>query len=390
MRLAPWALVAALLAPHLAAAQTCPTVSYPGAEWTDVSTATATARPEAIAALEAHAFEVKEPIADRKGYRTEGLVIIKGGELVYEKYGRGWGPTNKHLAWSVTKSITGVLTGVAAEEGHLALTDSICDHLDFVPDANCDIEVQHLLEFASGLDWKEIYEGESNQESSTLAMLYGQGSADMAKFVASHPKRDPPGTSFQYSTGETTLLANVVSAALTPAHGDDWPWKALFDPIGMQHVTWERDAAGTPVGGSYVWTTPRDLARVGYLMQQDGCWDGTRLLPEGYVASATSVSDTFRNAADGKLVDNADYDVNGRQFWLNVDVPEQGVTKRWPSLPDDTFAALGHWGQFIIVIPSRDFILVRTGDDRDGDIEGPERNAWRGTLIELGLEVAGP
>lgn len=124
-----------------------------------------------------------------------------------------------------------------------------------------------------------------------------------------------------------------------------------------------------------MYATVRDFARFGWLHLQDGCWNGERLLPEGWVTAATSVTDAYRSVN----VDGED-DVQGRQWWLNVEVPEVNVVQPWPKLPGDTYAALGHWGQSIYVIPSENVVVVRVADDRDGTFDREE-------FVRLALEV---
>jgi len=351
---------ATLVWPTTAGAQCPHRDSWPTAAWPSRADEYATARSAEIAALDDYAFTVTGKDADRVGIRTDGIVIVQGGNIVYERYGRGFNETNRHLGWSVTKSVTAALVGVGVHQGRLALDASLCDYVEPQRAENCDIRVVDLLEFASGLDWAETYEGESNQESSTLAMLYGQGYRDMVAFVLSHPTRDAPGTTFMYSTGETVVLAAVASGALETDFGELYPWDLLFDPLGMDSTILERDVSGNLVGGAYFFATPRDYARFGYLFLNDGCWDGERLLPEGWVHDSTQVSAPY-------LLNNLDGgdSVQGRQWWINVAVPEHGITKPWPNVPDDAYVAAGHWGQSITVIPSEDLVIVRTADDRD-------------------------
>jgi CubicO group peptidase (beta-lactamase class C family) len=347
------ALVAALVLPWAARAE-CPTrASWPTTGWTARTAETAAAKAAQIQALEDYAFTLTGKDAERKGIRTEGVVIIKGGELIYEKYARGFDAQKRHLGWSVTKSITNALTGIAVSKGALSLEDSICTYVQAPRQENCRIKVKDVLEFATGLDWKENYEGQGNQVSSVLAQLYGEGRRDMATFVAGHVARDAPGETYLYSSGDAVLLRRQGA-------DERYPWTFLFDPIGMKSAVYERDAKGTPVGSSYVYATPRDFAKFGYLFLNDGCWGGTRLLPEGWVTASSAVSAAFRNRPlerDG---------VQGRMFWLNRAVPEQQVPKPWPDAPDDTYLAKGHWGQYVFIIPSLDLVIVRTGDDRDG------------------------
>jgi CubicO group peptidase (beta-lactamase class C family) len=341
----------------------CPArASWPGADWPDRIAATATSRAAEISALEKYAFTLVGADADRVGIRTDSVVIIQGGSVVYEKYARGWDATKKHLMWSSSKSLTEVLAGVAVNEGLLSVVDSICKYVSGLPAESCDITVEHLLEMSSGLDWKEVYENESNQQSSVLAMLYGQGHSDMGVFTGSHHRRAAPGTTWNYSTGETTLLARVLDAVLRPKHGERYPWPALFDVIGARRVAFERDPKGTFVGGSYWYATPREAARLGYLYLNDGCWNGTRLVPEGWVHTSTTPNPTF---VSGTRLNADPTDVYGRLWWLNAAVPTANIPVPYPDVPTDMYTTIGHWGQTVTVIPSLDLLVVRLADDRD-------------------------
>lgn len=372
------ALGLSLLTATPAFAAPCPAnVSYPGEEWGDLTAETKASRANEIAELEKYLFTLQGEDSERKGVRTDGVLIVRGGSVVYEKYARGWDAKKRHLAWSVTKSLTDVLTGVAVKRGLLKVSDSICDHLAGLPAESCDITVQNLLQMASGQDWKEVYENESNQQSSVLAMLYGQGHADMGTFVGSHVRAHVPGTTWLYSTGDASLLARVVGNELAPREGDRWPWKVLFDPIGAKRVAFERDPKGGYTGGSYAYLTARDAARIGWLYRNDGCWNGQRLVPEGWVKESTSPNSAYLNA---RIAADSD-DVYGRQWWLNAPVPHTQDKVPFPSAPADAFAARGHWGQSISVIPSLDLVIVRFGDDRETGITKFDE------LLRLGIAV---
>lgn len=356
-----------VIASPLASAQDgCPTrASWPTFAWPSKTAEYATSRPDQIAALEKYLFTLDGPDADRKGRRTDSLLIVQGGNVVYEKYARGWKQGQKHVGWSMSKTVTNALTAIAVHQGKISLDDSICKHRPDFPAEVCAIKVVNLLDFASGIDWKEIYENESNQLSSVLAMLYGQGHQDMALFTARHPRRDAPGTSYQYSTGESTLLVGVVGAPLGAAHGEEWPWKVLFDRIGMKRTTFERDQAGGFAGGSWVSAPPEDWARFGFLFLNDGCWNGERLFPKDWVKDATKVSEAIRN----KRYEWDPGEVQGRMIWVNEKLPEAGQNERpWPDVPGDAYCARGHWGQRTCVVPSLDLVIVRLADDREREI----------------------
>lgn len=353
------ALLAALLALPARAADCPPRPSWPTESWPEAPEALA-GREAQLKALEDYAFTLTGRDEERLGIRTDAVVVVHKGRILYERYARGWSADKRHLTWSMSKSFTNALTGLAVARGALTLEDSLCKHLRPAREEACAIKVRHLLEFSSGLDWRETYEGQGNQASSVLALLYGVGRRDMVSFITSHPLRDEPGTSWAYSSGDSTLLAGVVGAAMQPRLGPGWERELLFLPLGMRSATWERDNQGVLIGSSYLYATPRDLAKFGYFFLNDGCWEGRRLLPEGWVADSTRPS----AAMSTRLVDWKPGDVQGRQFWLNHRVPGVQPELPWPSVPEGAYVTHGHWGQSITVIPSRDLVVVRVADDR--------------------------
>jgi CubicO group peptidase (beta-lactamase class C family) len=231
-----------------------------------------------------------------------------------------------------------------------------------------DITLDHLLRMSSGLAWNEGYEA-SPLNSSVIAMLYTWGRQDMATFTASMPLRHPAGTVWRYSSGTTNLLAGVLRKVVGDEGYRTYPWDRLLNRLGMDSVVWERDQSGTFVGSSYLYATPRDLARFGLLYMRDGVWKGERILPEGWVSYSTQLAPAYRTMPLSK---EDQEDRPGAHWWLNVSVPERGLARAWPDAPEDCFAALGHWGQSIFVLPSQRVVIVRTGDDRDGSFDKNE------------------
>jgi CubicO group peptidase (beta-lactamase class C family) len=289
--LRPALAAAALASAALASAAPCPTrASWPTQEWPSRITEVAASRAQEIQALEEYAFTLVGRDEERLGLRTDGLLIVHQGNVIYERYARGYTASKRHLGWSVTKSVATALAGVAVGEGALAVDDSVCKYVEVGREEACRLTVRHFLEFGTGLDWRETYEHQTYQVSSVLAMLYGEGHRDAVRFVTNHRFAYEPGTHWLYSTGDATVLASVVRGALAARHGEDHAWKLLFDPLGMKTAVIERDAKGNPLGGSFFYATPRDYARFGYLYLNDGCWDGRRILPEGWVQSSSEVS----------------------------------------------------------------------------------------------------
>ena len=187
-------------------------------------------------------------------------------------------------------------------------------------------------------------------------MLYTRGHQDMARFTADHHSYAVPGQAFRYSSGDSNLLAAALKSIVGPQRYPDYPWTALFEPLSIRHAVWETDANGTFVASSYAYLTARDLARVGLLMARDGRWNDRQLLPKEWL--------TFNLQPFAGYEAHQDEAVPGGHWWLNR--PAQGASSPWADAPPDTFAALGHWGQALYVIPSEKLVIVRYADDRDG------------------------
>ena len=354
-----------LLLPALAFAQNCPTrASWPTADW-PVNPVDPVAKAAQLKALEDFAFTLIGKDSERKGFRTEGLLIIKNGAIVYERYARGFDETKRHISWSVAKSFSSALVGVAVKEGALKLEDSICTHLpEYQDTAQCAITVKDAITFATALGWQEEYENQSYQVSSVISMLFGSGHRDQLTHILTHKLVAEPGKRWSYSTGDAELASAVAKRVLARRHGPDAFFAVMLDKIGMGRAVFEEDAKGTPLGGSMVFATLRDFAKFGFLFLNDGCWAGERLLPEGWVKDSTTASDVFNASAP-----DSETTPSGYAWWLNQRSAARNKPKPWADTPDDTYAALGHWGQRIIVVPSEDIIVVRVGDDRDGSID---------------------
>ncbi|WP_137887890.1 serine hydrolase [Pseudomonas sp. 2FE] len=325
--------------------------TWPAADWASAPSAPS----PAIEALEAYAFPARDD-ATRKGIRTDALLVIRDGAIVYERYA---GPTKAetpHLTWSVSKSLMAATLGTAYGNGRFKLDDPVAK---FYPPfaGHPEVKLGHLLNWASGLAWEEGYEY-APLKSTVVAMLYTRGRADMAAYAASIDQEVAPGTRFRYSSGDSNLLSAALKGAVGEPAYKTYPWTALFEPLGITSAVWETDASGTFVASSYAYMTARDLARVGLLMQRDGRWGKRQLLPKAWIAFNRTPFANYQPSAE-----TAGEAVPGGQWWLNAAVA--GAAKPWPDVPEDGFAALGHWGQALYVVPSEKLVIVRYGDDRD-------------------------
>jgi len=292
------------------------------------------------------------------------LVVIKDGEIQYEYYDQKYSKDQPHVLWSLSKTITGALLGIAVRDGKLNLSQKLAD---FYPEPNRDanfghITLQNLFYLDTGFVWDEYYTG-NVQNSPVINMLYASGHTDMARFAASRPIiPEGPGYKWNYSTGTPTLTMGV----LKNVYGDEYkqmPWKSLFNPLGMKNTVFEQDASGTFIGGSSVFATPRDIAKIAYLYLNHGQWNGQVILPEEWIQKTLTPSPGY--ISDGTVIhDITDDGVYGGSIWLNHAI-KPGFGRPYPYSPEDMYLGLGHFGQLMIMLPSQNMVIARTGYDEE-------------------------
>ena len=276
--------------------------------------------------------------------RTRAVVVLYKGQLVGERYAPGFGKDTRLLGWSMTKSITGALIGMLVKDGKLQVdAPAPVPEWSGQGDPRHAITLHHLLQQCSGLQFEEDYA----RSSDATKMLFGR--ADMGGYTASHPLRDPPGTLWYYSSGNSNILSRIIRQTVGEEGYYSFPYRRLFYPVGMHSAVMEPDASGTFVGSSYMYATARDWARFGLLYLGDGVFNGQRLLPEGWVRRSVTPAGA---AARGQY---------GYQFWLNAGARDNPSDRLYPHAPADLYCADGYEGQNVFVIPSRQLVVVRLG-----------------------------
>jgi CubicO group peptidase (beta-lactamase class C family) len=272
----------------------------------------------------------------------DSLLIIRHGALAFERYMRGMTPDRPHNLKSATKSITSLLVGIALATGDLGGLDEPLGYI--LPElfagvderAKREITIRHLLTMRSGLAWDEY-------GASAIAMT---ASPDWVRYVLERPLAHAPGTHFNYSTGDTHLLAAALQK-LTSMSLSEYAALYLFGPLGITRYTWPADPQGVTIGGAELSLTPRDLARIGYLALRGGLWRDEALVPAHWIAEshrshvALSTGDSCAGLGYGYL------------WWVR---PQGGY---------DSALAVGYGGQFAIVVPALDLLVVMTGDLSD-------------------------
>lgn len=277
------------------------------------------------------------------GLGTRGIVVVKNGELVAERYADGFGPDTPQLGWSMAKSVTSLLVGRMVEREGLDITAADL-RPEWAHDERGVITFEHLLRMTSGLEWDETYD----LGTAITEMLYT--APDMGDFAADQKLAHPVNTYNQYSSGSTNIVCDTL-LALTSSDAN-LPRTELFGPLGLTSAVLEADAAGTPVCSSYLWATPRDWAAIGQFALDDGVVDGERLLPEGWMAASVTPTDVAE-------MEDANY---GLSWWLNARA-DGGLEV--PGLPSDAYWASGHDGQRLYIVPSEGLVVVRLGFSPD-------------------------
>jgi len=313
----------------------------------------------AIAAALDAAFREPDVAEPGRLRATTAVVVLHRGRLIAERYAEGYGRSTPMLSWSNAKSVIAAVVGLLVADGELALeAPAPVPEWSGVEDARGSITLDMLLRQSSGLAFDETY-GAVNDVS---LMLFT--APDMGAFAARMPLAHAPDTFWSYSSGTSNIVSRIVADRFgrSPDALAAYARERLFEPCDIRSAFFEPDGSGTPIGSSFVFMTALDWARFGELHRRDGiCGDARRVLPEGWVKYVTT-------PAPAALA--GDY---GAHWWLNAGDPNAPDERTWPSLPTDVYAALGHSGQYVLIVPSADLVVVRLGlslpDDGDDGTE---------------------
>ncbi len=268
-----------------------------------------------------------------EGARTTAAVILRNGNIISEAYGPDHGPRIPQRTWSVAKSIAATIIGAAVQRGEADVSASAGLGVNEV-DPRRAITIDHGLRMASGR-----YTDTPGNRTDPLYF----GGATVDEVALDWPLLRPPGTVFRYANNDTLAALQAIEETFEAHSPAD-----VLSRLGMSHTIAETDWQGNYVLSSQVWSTARDLAKLGQLYLDDGILpNGERILPEGWVKYVSSPSGPQPDGAFGY----------GAGFWLLNN--SEGV-------PPDTFAALGNRGQHVVIVPSRNTVIVRRGEDPAG------------------------
>ena len=300
------------------------------------------------AALDAAIADVFDDSDQDPPLNTRAVVVVHRGRIVAERYAEGFDAEMPLLGWSMTKSVTSALIGILVGRGTIDVDAPIgFSAWAGADDPRAALTWDALLRMSSGLEFNEDY----GLRTDVTLMLFDRH--DGSAVGLDRELTAPADTVWSYSSGTTNLLQRRIRELFDDdAAYHRFPHEALFGPVGMRSAVMETDPSGTFVGSSFMYATARDWARFGQLYLQDGVWTDaggqtTRILPEGWVAR--SVAPTPTHPSQGY----------GFQWWLNAATDE--AERALPGVPSDAYFASGHQGQIILVVPSRDAVIVRLG-----------------------------
>jgi CubicO group peptidase (beta-lactamase class C family) len=301
-------------------------------------------------------------------HRTAGLLILKRGEIALERYGMGNGPENRWAAMSITKSIIATLVGAALHDGAIGSLDDCCEqYLPRMRGSTYEgVTIRNLLRMCSGVTWREDDDADEHSEIDHLAKaLVSRRPGSVLDLLCKLPRTHPQGVVFNYSTGDSCLIAALVVAA-TGRPLADYCAEKIWSPAGMEDDGyWQLDSDdGLELGGFGVSARLRDFGRFGQLILEDGeAFSGRRVLPSGWrdrAGQPDCAATSFGRLLPGSPIGY------GYHWWAVPHLPG-GVN-------NGSFSANGAWGQVIFVNPTEQVVVAiqsawRQHQDRDADLE---------------------
>ena len=296
--------------------------AYPAQEWSEIAAADAQLDQTKIDRLFDLSFQDSA---------TQGVVLIKNGLLVGERYADGFSTDSYGTSWSMAKSFYAALIGISIDRGEIiSLDDPVALYLEYFNDERRDITLRDLLNMTSGLDFPD-HEHED--------MFFSADHLDYARNVGVEKQA---GVMFEYNNVNSMLLADILLQA-TGVAADTLLRERIFDKIGLDDVTLWQDSAGNPLTYCCVDTTARQYARFGLLFARDGNWNGEQIIPKQFV------DETFSKVWDSLNSDTIAQDRGYSLHW-------------WISRHDDQaviFNASGKFGQYIFIDRTNDIVFTR-------------------------------
>ncbi|MFM9853338.1 MAG: serine hydrolase domain-containing protein [Sphingomonadaceae bacterium] len=292
--------------------------------------------------------------------RSAGLIIVQDGKIRFEKYALGQTKEGRWTSFSVAKSLTSTMVGAAISDGYIkSLDDKVSVYIpDLKGSVYDDVTVKQLLTMTSGVKWNEDYT-DPKSDVALFNLHKAEPGVDVTvSYMRKLPREAPAGSKWVYKTGETNLIGVLVSSA-TKKTLSTYLSEKLWKPYGMeQDAVWMLGSTGHEISGCCVSATLRDYARVGLFIAGGGMAGGKPVLPDDWIAKATT-----------KQADIGD--------------PDRGYGYQWWTNNDGSFAAQGIFGQGIFIDPKRKLVIASNGNWKtatDPEGVGAERERFYKTV----------
>jgi CubicO group peptidase (beta-lactamase class C family) len=273
------------------------------------------------------------------GQRSAALLIVQDGKLRLERYGLDFDAAGRWTSFSVAKSITSTLVGAAIRDGFIrSMEDKVSTYIPQMKgSAYDDVTIRQLLTMTSGVQWNEDY-ADPNSDVARFNNHQPEPGVDaLVSYMRRLPRAAPPGTRWHYSTGETNLVGILVSNA-TKKPLADYLSEKIWKPAGMeQQATWILSRTGREISGCCIQAASRDYARLGEFILEGARVNGASIVPEGWLAEATTTR-------------------------ADIGQPGRGYGYLWWTYADGSFAARGIFGQGIFIDPKRKLVIVSNAD----------------------------
>ena len=273
------------------------------------------------------------------GQRSAALLVVHDGKLRLERYGLGYDASGRWTSFSVAKSFTSTLVGAALRDGAIkSMDDKVSDYIpEMKGSAYNDVSLRQLLTMTSGVKWNEDYADPNSDVARFNGHKPEDGVDSLVSYMRRLPREVPAGTRWHYSTGETNLVGVLLARAVQKPLATYLSEK-IWVPAGMeQQATWILNRSGQEISGCCIQASPRDYARFGLFILGGARVGGQSLVPDGWLAEATSQR-------------------------TGIDRPDRGYGYQWWTYTDGTFAARGIFGQGIFIDPKRRIVIVSNAD----------------------------
>ena len=269
-----------------------------------------------------------------KAYNVSGVLVLKDGKVLLERYGVGRKPDDRWISFSVTKSITSTLVGAAIQDGKIkSLDDAVTLYIPELKDSAYDgVTIRQLLTMSSGVKWNEDYTDDNSDLARAGAVTLDASVNPTVNYMRRLPREKEPGSTFHYNTGETNLVGILVSNAIGKSLSDYLSEK-IWKSYGMERdAVWLVDVANHERGGCCLAMTLGDYARFGQFILEGGKAGGRPVVPEWWVSEATTA----------RITNGAPPGGYGYFWWIG----------------SNGYAAAGIFGQLISIVPDDRLVIV--------------------------------